>query len=279
LPDARESADAPFNRDDWLWEPKLDGYRVLAFVTKDGVRLRSRRGLDLTPQFPKLAAELAAQNVDGMILDGELVAFDADGKPSFNALQDRASRKTPTDVALGEQSIPVVMYCFDLLHFAASTSRVLPYEERRRYLSQVPAALAAGAARARRGGRRRACTPPAIASGFEGVVGKRRDSRYEPGRRTAAWLKVKPTQTGEFVVGGYTRGKGARAPLGALIVGYHADDALQLRLARRLGIRRPHARRSHQAPVENEDRRVPVRASPEQNGVPTWVDAVARWPR
>src|SRR4029079_17216250 len=66
----------------------------------------------------------------------------------------------------------------------------------------------------------------AIASGFEGVVGKRTDSRYEPGRRTAAWLKVKPTQTGEFVVGGYTRGKGARAPLGALIVGYYADGAL-----------------------------------------------------
>jgi bifunctional non-homologous end joining protein LigD len=225
LPMLAESADAPFHREEWLWEPKLDGYRVLAFITRDGVRLRSRRGLDLTPQFPKLVAELAAQNVDGMILDGEIVAFDADGKPSFNALQDRASRKTPTDVTKGEQSIPVVMYCFDLLYFAGIDLTRHPYGERRRYLSQclMPSPLVQRVHVAQDGV---ALHAAAVASGFEGVVGKRKDSRYEPGRRTNAWLKVKPTQTGEFVVGGYTRGKGARASLGALIVGYHADGAL-----------------------------------------------------
>ena len=127
LPMLAESTDAPFHREDWLWEPKLDGYRVVAFVEKGVVRLRSRRGLDLTPQFPGLVAELAAQNA-GMILDGELVAFGADGKPSFNALQDRAGRKTPTDIALGEQSIPVVMYCFDLLHFAGIDLTRRPYD-------------------------------------------------------------------------------------------------------------------------------------------------------
>ncbi len=270
LPMLAESADAPFNREEWAWEPKLDGYRVLAFVTKDGVRLRSRRGLDLTPQFPKLAAELAAQNVDGMILDGELVAFDADGKPSFNALQDRASRKTPTDVALGEQSIPVVMYCFDLLHFAGIDLTRHAYEERRRYLSQclLPSPLVQRVHVAEDGV---ALHAAAVASGFEGVVGKRRDSRYEPGRRTAAWLKVKPTQTGEFVVGGFTRGKGARTPLGALIVGYHADDALHYASHVGSGF--------DDRTLADLTRRVskmktdvcPFAQVPEQNGVPTWV--------
>ena len=266
-----ETADAPFSREGWVWEPKLDGYRVLAFIASDGVRLRSRRGLDLTLQFPKLVAELAAQNVDGIILDGELVAFDADGKPSFNALQDRASRKTSTDVALGEQSIPVVMYCFDLLYFAGIDLTRHPYDERRRYLSQclLPSALVQRVHVAEDGV---ALHAAAVASGFEGVVGKRLDSRYEPGRRTGSWLKVKPTQTGEFVVGGFTRGKGARAPLGALIVGYHADDALHYAshvgsgfddraladLTRRLSKMKADA--------------CPFAEVPEQNGVPTWVE-------
>ncbi len=76
-------ADAPFDKPDWLWEPKLDGYRVLAFVDDAGVRLRSRRGLELEGKFPALVRELAAQGTAGMVLDGELVAFDASGRPSF----------------------------------------------------------------------------------------------------------------------------------------------------------------------------------------------------
>lgn len=80
-----ELADMPFNDPRWLWEPKLDGYRALAFIDDSGVKLRSRRGLDLTGDFPMLAAELGAQQVQGMVLDGEIVAFDDAGKPSFAA--------------------------------------------------------------------------------------------------------------------------------------------------------------------------------------------------
>ena len=85
-----ESGDAPFVREGWAWEPKLDGYRVLAFVDAQGVKLRSRRGLELAGDFPRLAAELGKKGVDGMILDGEIVAFDATGRPSFAAMQQRA---------------------------------------------------------------------------------------------------------------------------------------------------------------------------------------------
>jgi bifunctional non-homologous end joining protein LigD len=92
-----ELGEAPFNHADWMWEPKLDGYRVLAFVGEDGVTLRSRRGLDFTPAFPRLAAELGTQGAS-MVLDGEIVAFDAAGKPSFNALQNRVQVKTAREI-------------------------------------------------------------------------------------------------------------------------------------------------------------------------------------
>ncbi|MGH6887036.1 MAG: non-homologous end-joining DNA ligase, partial [Geminicoccales bacterium] len=208
-----ESADAPFNHPDWTWEPKLDGYRVLAFVGAHGVQLRSRRGLELAGDFPRLAAELAQQDAAGMILDGEIVAFDAAGKPSFHAMQDRS----PND--------PAVLYCFDLLCFAGVDLRDAPYRDRRRYLAQclLPSPLVQ-LVHAQEDGV--ALAAAALASGFEGVIGKRKDSRYESGRRSGAWLKVKPVKSADFVVGGYTRGQGSRAPLGALLVGSWDDGKL-----------------------------------------------------
>jgi len=227
-----ESGTAPFNRSDWMWEPKLDGYRALAFVTSDGVRLRSRRGLDLAAAFPRLTAELAAQCVNTMILDGEIVAFDANGKPSFGALQSRVQLKTEREIAAAERTTPAVLYCFDLLYFAGVDLCRSPYSDRRRYLAQclLPSPLVQ-LVHAQEDGV--ALHAAALASGFEGVVGKRKDSTYEAGRRSASWLKVKSTQSAEFLVGGYTQGKGSRAPLGALLVGYR--DRGKLRFASHVG--------------------------------------------
>jgi bifunctional non-homologous end joining protein LigD len=221
-----ETVDTPFARAGWMWEPKLDGYRVLAFIEGGEVKLRSRNGLELATSFPQVAKELAQQQVDRMIVDGEIVAFDAAGKPSFAALQDRAQLSTEHEIAAADRSAPVVFYGFDLLYFAGVDLRKATYADRRRYLAQclLPTAhvqlvhatddgVALGAA--------------ALAAGFEGVIGKRMDSRYESGRRSKAWIKVKPTVTADFVVGGYTQGKGARAPLGALLVGYWDDGKLR----------------------------------------------------
>ncbi|HEY1458710.1 MAG TPA: DNA polymerase ligase N-terminal domain-containing protein, partial [Casimicrobiaceae bacterium] len=113
-----ESGTKVFSRPDWSWEPKLDGYRTLAFIDERGVNLRSRRGLDLSSTFPRLAAELGAQATHGMILDGEIVAFGDDGKPSFGALQERAQLRSDREIAAADQDIPVAFFCFDLLHFA-----------------------------------------------------------------------------------------------------------------------------------------------------------------
>lgn len=220
-----ELAEAPFTHPDWMYEPKLDGYRVLAFVRDGEAKLRSRRGLDLTPAFPQIASELAKQGAD-MIVDGELLALDAAGRPSFNALQNRAALKTPRENPAAERDTPVLLYCFDLLHFAGLDLRQAPYSDRRRYLAQcmLPSAHVQLVHASDDGV---ALHAAALAQGFEGVMAKRRDSRYEAGHRSAAWLKIKPTRSAEFVICGYTRGKGARAPLGALLLGYWEGDALR----------------------------------------------------
>ncbi len=227
-----ESGDAPFNRADWMWEPKLDGYRVLAFIEGQGVKLRSRRGLELSGTFPGLCAELGKQAAGSMVLDGEIVAFDAGGKPSFAALQERAQLKAERDIAAADRIAPVAFVAFDLLHFAGINLRKAAYRDRRRYLAQclLPSPLVQLVHASEDG---IALHAAALASGFEGVVGKRRDSRYEAGRRSASWLKVKPTRSGDFVVGGYTKGQGSRTPLGAILVGYW--DKGKLRYASHVG--------------------------------------------
>ncbi|HYD56675.1 MAG TPA: DNA ligase D [Burkholderiales bacterium] len=212
-----ELGEKPFNSADWSWEPKLDGYRAIAFVSAEGVRLRSRKGLDLATDFPDLAAELREQAVNAMVLDGELVALDASGKPSFAAMQNKS---------------PAVYYCFDLLSFEGIDLRDRPYDERRRYLGQclLPTprvrlvhAVDDGIELHR----------AVLAQGLEGVVGKRKDSRYEAGHRSAAWIKVKARRSADFIIGGFTQGKNSRADLGALLVGYW--DGRKLRYASHVG--------------------------------------------
>lgn len=220
-----ELRDAAFNDPEWMWEPKLDGYRVLACIDGETVRLRSRGGLEFAPVFPSLVRELRGQSVKSLILDGELVALDANGRPSFAALQKRAQLKTEREIAAADRNEPVALYCFDLLHFAGLNLRDAPYHDRRRWLSQclLPSSLVRLVHTTEDG---LSLLDAALNSGFEGVVGKRRNSVYQAGRRSSSWIKVKLVRSAEFVVGGYTQGKGARAPLGALLVGYFKGSAL-----------------------------------------------------
>lgn len=265
-----EVGDTPFHHADWMWEPKLDGYRVLAFIDRHGVRLRSRRGLDLVGAFPTLVAELGQQAVDGMILDGEIVAFDASGKPSFNALQNRVQLKTPRELAAADRSTPALFFCFDLLYFAGIDLRDMPYRERRRYLVQclLLSPLVQLVHAAQDGV---ALLAAALDSGFEGVIGKRMDSRYQAGRRSPLWLKVKPMRSADFVIGGYTQGKGSRAPLGALLIGFW--DKGELRYASHVGSgfddRTLAHVRARLAPLQTPT--CPFTDKPEVNAPVTWV--------
>ena len=226
LPMLADSRDAPFGDPRWAWEPKLDGYRVLAFVESGKVELKSRRGgLALTRAFPGLVAELEKQIDADVVLDGEIVALDARGRPSFTALQERVQLKADRDIAAAERKSPALLYCFDLLHFAGMNLREAPYVERRRWLAQclLPTPHVQLMHVSDDG---RALYEAALASGFEGVIAKRKDAKYEAGRRSSAWLKVKSTQSAEFVIGGFTKGKGAREPMGALLLGYWSGGKL-----------------------------------------------------
>jgi bifunctional non-homologous end joining protein LigD len=266
-----ELADAPFNRPDWMWEPKLDGYRVLAFLSNNKVTLRSRRGLELAATFPGVAAAIAEQGVNSMILDGEIVAFDANGKPSFNALQNRFQLKTEREIAAAEKSTPVVFYAFDLLHFAGVDLRKAAYADRRRYLAQclLPSPLVQLVHASDDGVE---LYSAALASGLEGVIGKRKQSKYESGKRSASWIKVKSTRSAEFVVGGYTKGKGARAPLGALLIGYWESG--KLRYASHVGSgfddQSLPLMRARLVPLHRKS--CPFADKPELNAPTTWVE-------
>ncbi len=228
-----ETADAPFNHADWIWEPKLDGYRVLAFLDHGKVTLRSRRGaLDLAADFPKLCSELAQQNVDSMILDGEIVAFDAEGRPSFQAMQNRS--------AGNERAI---FFGFDLLHFAGVNLRDSPYADRRRYLAQclLPSPQVQLVHATEDGV---ALHAAALDAGFEGVIGKRKASRYEPGKRSGAWLKVEGVQQCRLRDRRLYERQGLARTTGLRSGRHLGGPQARVRVARRLRLRRRrHCRR------------------------------------
>jgi len=199
------------------------------------------------------------------------VAFDAAGRPSFGAMQERFQLKSARDIAQADATVPVVFFAFDLLYFAGIDLRARAYDERRRFLAQclLPSPLVQRVHVESDGV---ALHRAAIAAGFEGVVGKRLDSRYESGRRAATWLKVKPGHTAEFVIGGYTQGKGSRASLGAVLVGYWDDTGL--RYASHVGSgfddRSLAAVKAALVPLKRRTR--PFVDEPERNAPTTWVE-------
>ncbi|MGH8309212.1 MAG: DNA ligase D, partial [Steroidobacteraceae bacterium] len=217
---------------DWMYEPKLDGYRILAFIRDGTVRLQSRRGLDLSVPFPEIVSELTNQRVGQMILDSELVALDERGAPSFNALQNRAALKSTGEITAAQRSSSVILYCFDLLHFEGVDLCDAEYVDRRRYLAQCllpsPHVQLVHASE-----NAEALMAAADEAGLEGVMAKRKRSRYVPGVRSKDWIKVKTSDGADLVVGGYTEGLGARQELGALVLGYW--DGKELKHAGNVG--------------------------------------------
>ena len=235
FPDARKErpmlatlVDVAFDAPGWLWEPKLDGVRMLAFIRDGKAELRSRRGVDVTKQYPSLVASLAAQPAATMVLDGEVCALDEAGVPRFQLLQPRINLTRGVDAAKVDAELPVVYFVFDLLYLDGYDLRAVPLRERKALLQSrlLPKGDLRVVSHVEEHGRD--LEAGARRLGFEGVVGKRADSRYEPGVRSRAWLKVKAVREQEFVVGGYTAGEGARrATFGALALGCYDDGKLR----------------------------------------------------
>jgi bifunctional non-homologous end joining protein LigD len=234
LPMMAQLARAPFRDPAWLFEPKLDGYRMLAFLRDGELSLLSRRGIAYTRQFPSIVAALQSMSDEDCVFDGEIIALGGDGKPSFNALQSRAGAASEVEIAAAERRVPVVFFCFDLLHHAGRSLRGLPYVERRALL-QALVRPSAQVQLVHADDDGIALYAAALDTGFEGIVAKRKTSIYRPGQRSPDWLKVKHTASAEFVIGGFSKGKGERERFGSLVVGYWDDDG-KLRYAANVGI-------------------------------------------
>ncbi|BCI85834.1 hypothetical protein NIIDMKKI_10400 [Mycobacterium kansasii] len=198
----------------WAFEGKWDGYRLLVEADHGAVRLRSRSGRDVTKEYPQLrslAADLADHHV---VLDGEVVALDAAGVPSFNEMQNRV------------RATRIEFWAFDLLYLDGRSLLRAKYQDRRKLLETlgaaghltVPELLPGDGAEAMAYSRKR---------GWEGVIAKRRDSGYQPGRRSAAWIKDKHWNTQEVVIGGWRAGEGGRSSgIGSLLMGIPGPSGL-----------------------------------------------------
>jgi bifunctional non-homologous end joining protein LigD len=199
----------------WAFEGKWDGYRLLVDADHGALCLRSRRGRDVTKEFPQLqvvAADLADHHV---VLDGEVVALDEAGIPSFSQMQNRV------------RATRIEFWAFDLLYLDGRSLLRASYRDRRRLLETlavngnliVPDALPGDGTEA---------LARSAKMGWEGVIAKKRDSTYQPGRRSASWIKDKHWQTQEVVIGGWRAGEGGRTSgIGSLLMGIPADGGLQ----------------------------------------------------
>ena len=220
----------PLPADDtgWAYEMKWDGLRALAFLSDGTVRLTSRTGRDITHAYPELARAPALTGAQRVVLDGEIVAFGGGSWPDFEALQQRMNIGSAAQAAALSAQIPVSYLAFDVLWLDGRLLLDQPYTRRRALLDglglhggrwQVPPSFT--------GESGADIQAVSVLQRLEGVVAKRQGSRYEPGRRTPAWRKIKNVFRQEVVVGGWKPGEGGRAGwIGSLLVGVYAGTDL-----------------------------------------------------
>jgi len=203
----------PDDRSKWEYQLKLDGYRAIAFKTGNTLHLRSRNDNDFSRRYPAVLRGLA-KLPDETVIDGEIVALDEDGRPSFNALQNSIGSETS-----------VVFYVFDLIVLSGRDMSAEPLTARRELLERK--VLPTLADPVRYAGILEASLRDLIhavkTQGFEGLVAKRCNSRYESGLRSGAWMKMRINRGQEFVIGGYTIGT---RTFDALVIGYYEDGRL-----------------------------------------------------
>jgi bifunctional non-homologous end joining protein LigD len=224
VPMLAEPGGKPFDGKDWWFEPKMDGIRALATMTTGETRLQTRNGRDVSDAYPELHMIHELVNQVNAVIDGEIVAFDADGRPSFETLQQRMNLKNEREIKRMSKQIPVTLVAFDLLWLDGEDVTGLPLEERRELLEGVVETDERLDVVAHVEGEGKAFVEAARKLRLEGVVAKKKGSRYEPGRRTPNWRKIKLTNTQDCVILGWTRGEGSRGQtFGALLVGAIVD--------------------------------------------------------
>ena len=216
----------PRDESAYAYELKWDGVRALAYCEPGRVRLESRNLRDVSSQYPEVTRELReALGSREALIDGEVVAFDEDGRPDCQRLQRRMHVASDSTVRRRMADTPATYIAFDLLHLEGRSLLELPYTDRRKLLAKLELDGPSLQCPAHHLGDAHALLDLTKEQGLEGLVAKRLDSTYQPGRRSRAWIKIKNVRTAELVVGGWIEGQGGRSGrVGALLVGYHGDD-------------------------------------------------------
>jgi bifunctional non-homologous end joining protein LigD len=213
----------------WAYEIKWDGVRAIAIIENGRVTLQSRTGRDITRTFPELRGIGEFFGSRPCVLDGEIVAFGDDGRPQFNRLQHRLQLANQREIDRRSREVPASYIAFDVLYLDGRSLMDEPYDERRQQLESLEFSgdpfTTTDSFRDVKGAD---VLRAVIGDGLEGVVAKRRDSVYRPGRRQPEWLKIKGHKTQEVVIGGWTEGKGERkGSLGALLLGLPEEGGLR----------------------------------------------------
>jgi bifunctional non-homologous end joining protein LigD len=224
----------------WAYEYKWDGVRMLAFIDAGRLTLQTRNLLDATRRYPELKSLADALSRHRVILDGEIVALDDLDRPSFARLQRRMHLNDPSQIRRAVIDVPIFYVLFDLLYLDGRSTLNLPYVERRRLLESLALKGPNWQVSSSQVGGGKGMLAAARTLSLEGIVGKRLDGKYEPGRRSPAWVKVKLIRRQEFVIGGWQEQIGEPNRIGALLVGYYetpagAEDKSRLRYAGRVG--------------------------------------------
>ena len=212
-----------FDDPDWLFEIKWDGYRAVAFIEDGRVRLVSRNQNDLTAQFFELGSLPQFVNAQRAILDGEIVALDEEGRPSFSLIQQRTGLQPGKRRLARREGVPVIYYAFDLLYLDGLDLRRVALEQRKQLLQdriKVGGVIQFSDHYAEKG---LALFEAAKQRGLEGILAKKRSSIYQE-KRSNDWLKIKITQRQECVIGGYTAPEGSREYFGALVLGLYDEQ-------------------------------------------------------
>lgn len=216
--------EANFSKAGWIYEPKMDGMRAISHISNSSCTLMSRRSLKITDQYPSLAAELPTLCKRDVILDGEIIALNEFGRPSFQHLQQRINLMRKADIARAEQSVAVYYFVFDIVYADGYDVTGMKLSDRKLLLNEVLQQSKNVRILTAFEDDGMTAYEVCVENGFEGIVAKRLDAPYEPGRRSPYWVKVKAQQTDEFVVGGFTAGSGSRSPtFGALLLGAHDE--------------------------------------------------------
>lgn len=214
----------PFSKKGWVFELKYDGYRLLAERSAREAHLRSRAGHDLTITFPEIARAVRGLPYEGLILDGEVVVPDAEGRPSFGRLQGRGRILNRDDALKASFALPAIYHAFDILALEGLDLRPLPLVERKTILRDVHPTVGPIRYADHIAEKGEAMYAQVDRMGLEGIVAKKADSPYKGGR-SKSWIKVRTVKVEDFVVVGWTEPKGSRGGFGALhIARYEGED-------------------------------------------------------